>query len=341
MPLRRILLFGFVFMLLVASIVRAAQQQAQAAFDLKPGQKVLPPIQFKQLSIMPIVQSATANAAAASTQYLTLTEGLQSKQVLVAENKQGAQVNLVTVTNHSPKPLLLLGGEIILGGQQDRIIGKDTIVPAGEEMALQVFCVEHGRWSGNAQFTGSGGLVENNARIRAKYDSNQGQVWAEVAKKTAALKAESASGTYRTLATGPQGEAAVKPYREFINGALAKLPEAKQLIGLVVAVNGRVTQVEIFATPSLFAAYRDRLLDSIYVSAADVPMPAAPAAAPSPKAVHDFVDDAEAAQGQVVVDGKVAGTEEKKGKNVVRSKIMLKAAPAAADPVYQSYQKMQ
>src|SRR5438067_804779 len=93
----------------------------QQAFDLEPGTKVLAPIRFRQLAIFPVVQ---AGAAVDNAQYLTLADGLARKLVRVTEHAGRAQVNQVTVANLSDRPLLLLGGEVILGGQQDRILGK-------------------------------------------------------------------------------------------------------------------------------------------------------------------------------------------------------------------------
>jgi hypothetical protein len=312
----------------------AQAAHAQSAFDLAPGQKVLAPVQFKQLAVFPIVLAA--GAAVDKTQFITLADGLSSKQVTVTEAKGGATVNQVTVVNHAARPLLLLAGEVILGGQQDRILGKDTVVAPGEQMQLQVFCVEHGRWSGRAQFTSSGGMVEGKARAKAKFDDDQGGVWSEVAKKTGALKAETSTGTYRSIATGEKGEAAVKPYRENVTKKLDALPDGKKMIGFIAAVNGRVSQVERFADPQLFASYRDRLLDALYVSVADVPV-AEKVTLPAKAEVDGFLHAAEAAPEVQVMDAASARTTENKGA-VKKSKVMLKAAPPAAKPVYESYQ---
>jgi hypothetical protein len=319
---------------LCAALVAGTAAHAQSAFDLGPGQKVLPPVKYQQLAVFPVVEEA--GAPIDKSQLLTLAEGLKAKKVQVRELGGGGNVNRVNVSNKADKGLLLLAGEIILGGQQDRIIGKDTVVPPGEDLAVEVYCVEHGRWSGRRDFDALGGMVEAKTRSHAKFDSNQGRVWAEVAKKTAALKAETPTGTYRSLATGAQGEAAVKPYREHVGKALDGLPDAKRMVGYVAAVNGRVTAVEVFANPALFGAYRDRLLDALYVSVADVPVQPA-AALPAKKEVDAFIQAAEAAPEEAVLDGKAARTMQNRGKEVKKSKVMLKAAGAAAKPVYQSY----
>src|SRR5262249_9447907 len=136
------------------SVADARAQQSTSEFDLDPSTNVLAPIQYKHLAVFPVVKKG--GAAQARADYLTLAEGLKSKQVRVTEHTGGGQVNRVRIDNRSQRPLLVLGGEVILGGQQDRVIGKDTIVPPGQQVSMDVFCVERGRWKGGSEFTGAG-----------------------------------------------------------------------------------------------------------------------------------------------------------------------------------------
>ncbi len=161
-----------------------------------PGTKLLPPISYRQLAVFPIIKPESRQVDA--HEYLSLAAGLKEKLVTVTEAAGGAQVNAVTVRNSSSKPLLLLGGEMILGGQQDRIIGQDTIISAGTTQSVGVFCVEHGRWSGHQSFDGTGGIAESRVRMSAKFKSDQGAVWNEVAERNKSLGADSATGTYRS-----------------------------------------------------------------------------------------------------------------------------------------------
>ncbi|MGZ3440504.1 MAG: ARPP-1 family domain-containing protein, partial [Polyangia bacterium] len=102
---------------IVALVGLAGATAADEGLGLSPGQKMLSPITFRQLSVFPVVQTAVA---VDKTQYLTLSEGLHKKLVTVAELAGGGSVNTLNVTNKSEKPLLILGGEVVLGGQQDR-----------------------------------------------------------------------------------------------------------------------------------------------------------------------------------------------------------------------------
>src|SRR5277367_1792343 len=162
--------------------------------------KVLDPIRHGSLTVFPVVVAKSHS----TSEFLTLDEGLRSGEVVVTEygsvrglirrhtpatqhplQAQGADVNRLVLVNNSKHPLLLLAGEIVTGGKQDRVIGKDRIVPAeSDPVDLAVFCVEPGRWVGStAQFGASGTMYgEPAVRARAMADKNQEMVWSEVRK---------------------------------------------------------------------------------------------------------------------------------------------------------------
>jgi hypothetical protein len=304
---------------------------ADDGLGLAAGQRLLAPITFRQLAVFPVVQTS---APADRPQYLTLSDGIARKLVTVSELGQGGQVNTLMVYNASDRPLLMLGGEVVLGGQQDRILGRDTIVPAHEHVEVQVFCVEHGRWSGARQFSAAEGMADTKIRMRAKYHRDQSAVWAEVAKKNSAHGVAPATGTYRNLAAGTEGKRALDPYRAAVGGALSRLPEAARVVGVVAAVNGRVTSVELFDRPELFAAYRDKLLDSIYMGASDA-APVAGAAPPAPASVGEFLQKAKRAPERTVGRSSAGVTVERRSDGVAGSTV---SAPKAAAPLYESYQ---
>jgi len=316
----------------ILSVFGAARVRADGeALGLPANTKLLAPIAYRQLTVFPVMQ---VTRAVDRTQYLTLTEGLAQKLVTVSELGGGGSVNTLDVHNRADRPLLILGGEVVLGGQQDRILGQDTVVPAHEKMRVQVFCVEHGRWSGSGQFSAAQGMADTKMRVRAKYRADQSQVWDEVAKKNAAHAAAPSTGTYRNLATGDEGKKALDPYRAAIGGALDKLAD-KKVVGVVAAVNGRVTSVELFARPELFAAYRDKLLDSIYMGASDVPL-APQFDAATPATIGEFMRKAKAAPAKEVGKTRAGVTVEQRGEGYAGSKV---TAPATAAPLYESYQR--
>src|SRR5256884_4925585 len=129
--------------------------------------RILDPVTYENISVFPVVASYGQDTSA----FLTLEEGLATGEVVVRERGSeemvrgrdgrpvyipqptGASVNQLVLLNRSKRPLLLLAGELVSGGKQDRVIGKDRIVPVGAPpLPLDVFCVEHGRWTGSPQF---------------------------------------------------------------------------------------------------------------------------------------------------------------------------------------------
>src|SRR3984957_7258527 len=140
------------------------------------GYKVLDPIRHGNLTVFPVLASKSYPTG----EFLTLDEGLRSGEVVVPEygslrglirrqpmppdvngNARGnAQVNRLVLVNNSKRPLLLLAGEIVTGGKQDRVIGKDRIVPAeSDPVDLSVFCVEPGRWTATSEHFGASGAT--------------------------------------------------------------------------------------------------------------------------------------------------------------------------------------
>src|SRR5271169_1148677 len=172
--------------------------------------RLLDPVSYENITIFPVVSSSMQDTSS----FLTLDEGLSSGEVMVSEQgaaglartrngrpvavpqyNSGASVSQLVLINRSKRPLLLLAGELVSGGKQDRIIGKDRIVPVGSDpLPLDVFCVEHGRWTGaSSQFIASKTIVHPSVREQAAVGQNQNEVWSAVRSGTlAAPKARSA-----------------------------------------------------------------------------------------------------------------------------------------------------
>ena len=59
-----------------------------------------------------------------------------------------AEVPTITVTNPGNRPTLLVEGETVTGGQQNRVLNVSVLVPGGATIDVPVSCVEAGRWEG-------------------------------------------------------------------------------------------------------------------------------------------------------------------------------------------------
>src|ERR1700693_3333125 len=268
--------------------VHAGEAPSSAAF------KVLEPIGHGNLTVFPVV----APKSYATDEFLTLDEGLRSGEVVVTEygNVRGllrrrsppamqrdiAEVNRLVLINNSKRPLLLLAGEIVTGGKQDRVIGKDRIVPPERDpVALSVFCVEPGRWvaaNGKNEFSGGGAaggvLASFGVRGSAMAAKNQQQVWDNVGKsKEAMATIVSAPAAAQVNATTSyarvmdnkevqkQVDAVAEPVRRNYESVIRQLRD-KNAVGVVVAVNGEIVWADIFASTQLLQKYWPKLARS-------------------------------------------------------------------------------
>ncbi len=267
--------------------------------------RLLDPVTYENISVFPVVSSYNQD----TSPFLTLEEGLATGDVLVREQGSeglarsrdgrpvyipqpttGAAVNQLVLINRSKRPLLLLAGELVSGGKQDRVIGKDRIVPAGgAPLPLDVFCVEHGRWTGSAQFAAALTIVHPSVRESAAVDQAQTKVWESVRNGTNAKAAPSAPRAQissdklqAAIASNGRTEAYEKIYESravgvsidgFVDEVQRRFSQAtsglknERVVGVVVAYGGDVAWSDIFASGDLFDHYWRKLLRSYAVEA--------------------------------------------------------------------------
>jgi hypothetical protein len=185
---------------------------------------------------------------------------------------------------------LLLAGELVSGGKQDRVIGKDRIVPSGgPPLPLDVFCVEHGRWTGSSQFAAALTIVHPSVREKAAVDQKQTEVWDAVRSGTTSAKPAAApaprissDNLESAIAGNGRTEAYEKIYEsravgvsidDFVNEVQRRFASAtsglkgERVVGVVVAYGGDVAWSDIFASGDLFEHYWRKLLRSYVVEA--------------------------------------------------------------------------
>jgi hypothetical protein len=303
--------------------------------DLGEGNVLLAPIRYQSLALVPIAASGETS----DEDYLVLDEAMQKG--LVSIDEQGP-VNSLTLANRSELPVFIMSGEVVIGGKQDRIIGKNTIVTAAATETIPVFCVEHGRWGGSQSgFSTAGVLAHSSLREKANFD-DQSTVWREVAAKNEKRNTSNATDTYRHSAAQQTGTA-LAAWEAHFDAALARLPAMAKarLVGYAVAVNGEVVAVDMFENPRLFAKLDRKLRRSYYAEAVDVAANS-DARVPDAAAIRAFVARADAAPAQQVHASSAADTVNNVAEDSASTQVMSKKArPASgkARPIYKSVQR--
>ncbi|HEY6348027.1 MAG TPA: DUF6569 family protein [Candidatus Angelobacter sp.] len=191
-------ILGALMMVALVLLLVTQPEPARAGNEaISPQFKVLPPIAHGNLTVFPVVAARIHD----TSDFITLDEGVRSGEVVVTEvgnmhamvrrpmpnYRPGAQVNTLVLVNNSKRPLILLAGEIVTGGKQDRIVGKDRIIaPESDPVDLSVFCVEHGRWTDSSgKFSVGYLMAQPSVRKQAMAEKDQQKVWAEVQNQNA------------------------------------------------------------------------------------------------------------------------------------------------------------
>jgi hypothetical protein len=124
------------------SVLLHPRAQSTARNDSKVGDiKLTGPYSHKNLTIFLVHGPDTIR----DLHLLTLAEALKEKKALVRET---GKVNELTVENLSNDlDIFIQSGDIVKGGQQDRLLACDLVVPTRSgKMPIPSFCVESGRW---------------------------------------------------------------------------------------------------------------------------------------------------------------------------------------------------
>jgi hypothetical protein len=306
---------------------------------------LLAPIQVDSLTLTPII--ATGPTDPTGDQLLVLDEAMAARQVTIKEISDGS-VNSLTFVNQAPQPVFLLAGEVIIGGKQDRIIGRNTVIPANTTQEVPVYCVEHGRWTVQTkEFASARALAHGRLRGQASYAAQQ-DVWNEVAAKNVARKTVTPSDTYRRVAQ-QQSDGTLAAMEKQVEAALAHLPAADRgrMVGYAVALNGSVATVDVFGSPALFKKLETKLVRSYLTEAVD--LRARPnIKPPTATDVKAFMADADKAAENRSYDTGAADTTVNRGERALKAKVGYKRRPAAAvagqpaaapEPtVYENYQ---
>ncbi len=289
--------YGFrLFLCLVASVF-ALWWSPSCFTQTLPRWEVGQPIVHQNLVVFPV----RIVSGAGKSDLLTLSEAQQKNLVSVRELPD-SRVSEVLVENKSDKPLLLIGGEIILGGKQDRIVEHDVIVPPKKAATVRVYCVEPGRWTPQElgeRFAPAEKIVVPEIRKSAQVAKSQQYVWSyneRVQRQLPASTPMPPSQSYRRVLTDAQVQKETEAYIRAIQSKLARDPKA---CGMIVAVNGVIEWLDVFSDPSLFRKVMPSLLHSAAVQALSKRSQAQSPRIPSVSEAKAFLEQAQRSQRKV------------------------------------------
>ncbi len=274
------------------------QQEQQAAIatavrGLLAGVRAEAPRQSGALTLIPLMP--TSERVTRQTGYLPLEEALRQQVIAITEQAQ-ASVPELRATSTAPSPVVLLGGEQVVGGLQNRVLNTTILVAAQAKQEIPVTCVEAGRWHSHgsrarhaatpfepapaaeempaeAEFfsreTAYASLrklhatkVSQSLKAGGGYRSDQHAVWNEVSTRMRASGVASPSAEMHALYSAPERASRLEEM-------LAALEWPEGAVGFVAVLGKEVLGAELFSDAALAQAYWGKLARSYALEALD------------------------------------------------------------------------
>lgn len=221
---------------------------------------------FKNMAIVPLFVSRNGGP-----EYGLLKEALDESLINITEVDQSGSVPELKVVNTSPRPVLLLDGEELIGAKQNRVLNTSILLKGNSETAIPVSCTEQGRWRyTSTTFSDSDVIMSHRSRatktltvtgslrVGRGYFSDQGQVWSAIDTLHAASGTTSQTLALRDVYTAKTEE--LEPY----SGAFECVPRQR---GSLVLINGQPVGLDVISREDTYAALHPKLVKSYAIDA--------------------------------------------------------------------------
>jgi len=253
-------LAGLALIGLSCGIVQAQPQDIQTLFrSLAVGE----PVSYENLTVIPVYGSAIIDRSI----YTTLDEALANNWLEIVEQKR-ASVPQVRVSNHSHNYVFLMGGEIISGGRQDRVIARDVLLaPRVRHVNVPVYCTEQNRWNQQtARFYSKKNLGTWRIRATSQYSpaGAQTSIWSDISTSLRNLGVRSSTGAYQSAYEQKGVRDEIRRHEQYLSAVPRLRGDA---VGVVIAVGPNIISADIFGSPQLFRGLWPKILKSAALSA--------------------------------------------------------------------------
>jgi hypothetical protein len=210
------------------------------------------PVQLGGLSAFPLTGTRTA-----APPYFTGPEAFEAGLIRVDE-LDPPEVPSLAITNLADVPILLIEGEMLVGGDQNRTMNVTVLIPPHETTVVPVSCVEAGRWGSRRTMSGSrahapGSLraaktayLEPRSSDGSQRRSDQHRVWNEVEQQSVAHDVQSDTSALDDLQ---------QQIEQRLTDQLDELAAVPDQIGVLCVVGDRVIGLDLFDKPSTLDHY--------------------------------------------------------------------------------------
>lgn len=222
------------------------------------------PTHYRNLTLFPLLAERRSGRG-----IRTLDDALSRGWITIREQHE-ARVGELQVRNDSRHTVLLMAGEIITGGKQNRIIRQDALLGAGSGwVSVPVYCGEKERWDApRTAFKSAGSLADRGLRESAAQSESQASIWGRIDRRMAEAKVKSATRDYQQIyedgATSRELESCLARFRHLCG---------RRTVGVVAVSHGRIVGCDVFTDPELMSQLWEKICRSYAVETLGVASP--------------------------------------------------------------------
>jgi hypothetical protein len=200
-------------------------------------------------------------------------------QAALEQNLAVVHEGALSVDNRANVPLFIQSGDIIKGGNQDRVLPYDYLVPVGRsQLPVTVFCVESGRSRPrgeelSASFQSSTEqLPGKRLQLAARYRHGQGDVWQAVRELQTALERNVGGPVQSPLSPTSlqltlESERVQQAAATYVHEIAPRTAAENDAIGVAMVINGQIQSADTYASASMFRELFPKLLRAGAVAA--------------------------------------------------------------------------
>lgn len=193
---------------------------------------------------------------------LTLAKGFELGLVEVKECETST-VNTLVVVNNSVTPLLLVDGEEIIGGDQNRIVNSTVLVAGQSEMKIPVNCTEHGRWGYKHEFVNSLYMANSRTRYMKALSSSE-----DMDEQSAVWRSIDELETSRGFSSPTQAMSeSYDNVKTDLAEGIDEFKIADGQTGILIIIDGKIKGFELFFNSEIYSQYHEKILKSYIIDA--------------------------------------------------------------------------
>ncbi|MEM4240433.1 MAG: DUF6569 family protein [Candidatus Woesearchaeota archaeon] len=214
--------------------------------------------QYQNLAVVPLLKKNGGSRLEKLVLEEALQNGLKIEETAQRDNDVAVRnVSELAVNNDTGKDVLIVAGEYLVGGGQNRMVSASVYLAAGYQGKIPVRCVEHGRSRGQSRGFGYGGHTTPSV----KHAKDQDETWHEVATTLYMTGTESHTQDFSQVMAQKSEDL------EAIARRFAIKPSQVGFVAVIGMPDNKKYVLEFFDDPEIMKKHYDKIMNGIVAEA--------------------------------------------------------------------------